>query len=320
MMANNTIINEEELGLNLGLQDSEDGVYFWGINLADEKEFKKFIKSTETVCRKTIEYDMWQKKTKINASAQNEDPQRDDSLNCPHCGISYELVRSESHHHPITLWNIVVGIFQDWVDNDRLDEKTPLDLVVETMELHTKDRVACVVLCKHCHEKFHSRVEDVYEHVNKISDYLYEQKKLKAEQQEADYIDRKQQFRKENKAHNMEVKQTLYMDDGFQIAPSKDVGNLDVMLNDARREMLEMVGVPEHLITGEMAAKNPPPDYDDRDKWLNQGKPNPEDFVDLNDAPPVPTATENWHDVKDIDNVGSVAIELDTNEKGGYEQ
>ena len=146
----------------------DDDVDFFGIDLADEKSFRLFIKLTEGLCRRTIEYQLWAKRTKMLAHEQNEDPDKDDSSFCPICGLSYEYVDPESHHHPITLFNLCVNTFQSWIDENELRNKQPLDLVYDVMQLHAMGKVEHVVLCKHCHEKYHNGLFEVKEAVDKI--------------------------------------------------------------------------------------------------------------------------------------------------------
>ena len=126
----------------------DDDVDFFGIDLADEKSFRLLIKLTEGLCRRTIEYQLWAKRTKMLAHEQNEDPEKDDSSFCPICALSYEYVDPESHHHPITLFNLCINTFQNWIDENELVEH--------------------IVLCKHCHEKYHNGLFEVKEAVDKI--------------------------------------------------------------------------------------------------------------------------------------------------------
>ena len=149
----------------------DDDVDFFGIDLADEKSFRLLIKLTEGLCRRTIEYQLWAKRTKMLAHEQNEDPEKDDSSFCPICALSYEYVDPESHHHPITLFNLCVKQFQIWIDNRELNDKRPLDLVQEVMETHLCGGVEHVVLCKHCHEKYHNGEKVTREELTKIIDY-----------------------------------------------------------------------------------------------------------------------------------------------------
>ena len=158
---------------------NDDDVDFFGIDLADEKSFRLFIKLTEGLCRRTIEYQLWAKRTKMLAHEQNEDPDKDDSSFCPICGLSYEYVNPESHHHPITLFNLCVNTFQSWIDENELRSKQPLDLVYDVMQLHAMGKVEHVVLCKHCHEKYHNGLFEVKEAVDKITTF-------KRERQEAE--------------------------------------------------------------------------------------------------------------------------------------
>ena len=151
--------------------DPELDLNFYGIDLNDEKAFNLFIKKCEFLCRKSQEYDMWQKRTKALAVNQNRDENKNDSEYCPICGIGYEFAASESHHHPITLFNLCVKQFQEWVDDQELPDKRPLDLIQEVMEKHLCDEVEHVVLCKHCHEKYHNGEINIKTELQKIIDF-----------------------------------------------------------------------------------------------------------------------------------------------------
>ena len=165
--------NKGQKELNSLLENicAADDLVFYGLDLMDEKMFTLFIKKTEFICRKSQEYDIWQRRTKSFAVNQNSDPDKDDSENCPICGISYEYAAPESHHHPITLFNLCVKQFQIWVDNKELNDKRPLDLVQEVMETHLCGGVEHVVLCKHCHEKYHNGEKVTREELTKIIEY-----------------------------------------------------------------------------------------------------------------------------------------------------
>ena len=151
--------------------DPELDLNFYGIDLNDEKAFNLFIKKCEFLCRKSQEYDMWQKRTKALAVNQNRDENKNDSEYCPICGIGYEFAASESHHHPITLFNLCVNQFQEWVDDQELPDKRPLDLIQEVMEKHLCDEIEHVVLCKHCHEKYHNGEINIKTELQKIIDF-----------------------------------------------------------------------------------------------------------------------------------------------------
>lgn len=151
--------------------DPELDLNFYGIDLNDEKAFNLFIKKCEFLCRKSQEYDMWQKRTKALAVNQNKDENKNDSEYCPICGIGYQFAASESHHHPITLFNLCVNQFQEWVDDQELPDKRPLDLIQEVMEKHLCDEIEHVVLCKHCHEKYHNGEINIKTELQKIIDF-----------------------------------------------------------------------------------------------------------------------------------------------------
>lgn len=156
--------------------DPEMDLEFYGVSLNDEKAFKLFIKKCEFLCRKSQEYEIWAKRTKALAVNQNEDPQKNDAENCPICSISYEYAQAESHHHPITLFNLVVRQFQEWIDDQVMTEKLPLDLIQEVMDKHLCNEVEYVVLCKHCHEKYHNGEHNITKELQKIIDYKRSQK------------------------------------------------------------------------------------------------------------------------------------------------
>ena len=156
--------------------DPEMDLEFYGVSLNDEKAFKLFIKKCEFLCRKSQEYEIWSKRTKALAVNQNEDPQKNDAENCPICSISYEYAQAESHHHPITLFNLVVRQFQEWIDDQIMTEKRPLDLIQEVMDKHLCNEVEYVVLCKHCHEKYHNGEHNITKELQKIIDFKRSQK------------------------------------------------------------------------------------------------------------------------------------------------
>ena len=151
--------------------DPEMDLVFYGIDLNDDKAFNMFIKKCEFLCRKTVEYEMWAKRTKALAINQNSDPEANDAEYCPICKIQYQYAPAESHHHPITLFNLCVRQFQEWVDGNELPDKRPLDLIQEDMEKHLCDEVEHVVLCKHCHEKYHNGEININNELQKIIDY-----------------------------------------------------------------------------------------------------------------------------------------------------
>lgn len=161
----------KELNSLLENIDPDEDLNFYGVDVLDHKEFTMFIKKCEFLCRKSQEYDVWQRRTKAMAVNQNAEPDRNDAENCPICGIEYQYAPAESHHHPVTLFNLCVRQFQEWIDNMEIKDKRPLDLIQEVMEKHLCNEVEHVVLCKHCHEKYHNGEQITKEVLQIIIDY-----------------------------------------------------------------------------------------------------------------------------------------------------
>jgi len=120
-------------------------------DMGNEAQFVRCIKQLEFLVRKSMSYDSWQKRTKYAVSE------------CPTCGESFEYVKPETHHHPQTLFDIVEGVLQKHIDLNNLDDYTDFDICQEIMDLHFHKKVMYIVLCKHCHEKYHDNVPDIIE-------------------------------------------------------------------------------------------------------------------------------------------------------------
>jgi hypothetical protein len=118
-------------------------------DLSNEKQFVLCIKKLEFMVRKSFSYDKWQKRTKYPVSQ------------CPICSDSFEFVKPETHHHPKTLFDIVEGVLQKHIDLNDIDDFTDFQICEEIMELHFAKKIGYIVLCKHCHEKYHDNVPDV---------------------------------------------------------------------------------------------------------------------------------------------------------------
>lgn len=193
------------------LNYDQDDLIFYGVNILDEKEFSMFIKKIEFLCRKSQEYTVWSKKTKQEARLQNINPDNDDSNNCPICGINYEYADPESHHHPMTLFNICVRQFQKWVDNNELEDKTPLDLVQEIMGDHLINRVEHVVLCKHCHEKYHNGEVNIKKQLDNIIEYKRELYKQTLSDKSREFYENINSARNEEKNQRIKRKQEVFV-------------------------------------------------------------------------------------------------------------
>lgn len=158
------------------LENMSEEILYYGYELNDEKQFKRLIKTLQFICRKSPEYDEWQKRTKVNAVYQNPDPDKDDSNECPVCGKPYSLVKPETHHHPATMYAIVENKIMEHINHETLSTTHPLELCFDIMAFHLADKVENVVLCKHCHEKHHSGDTDVTQIINDIIEYKREEK------------------------------------------------------------------------------------------------------------------------------------------------
>ena len=120
-----------------------------GNDLSSEKVYTFVIKRLEFLVRKSFRYDIWQKRSKIGAK------------DCPVCKENFYYLKPESHHYPLTLFDVVDNILQHHIEENDLDECTEFELCDEIMNKHFTNQVDFIVLCKQCHEKYHDHVPDV---------------------------------------------------------------------------------------------------------------------------------------------------------------
>lgn len=120
-----------------------------GNDMSSEKVYTFVIKRLEFLVRKSFRYDIWQKRSKIGAK------------DCPVCEENFYYLKPESHHYPLTLFDIVDNILQHHIEENDLDDCTEFELCDEIMNKHFTNQVDFVVLCKQCHEKYHDHVPDV---------------------------------------------------------------------------------------------------------------------------------------------------------------
>ncbi len=133
-----------------------------GFDLSKEKQYSLLIKKLEFLIRKSIQYDIWQKRSKIGIK------------NCPVCEESLYSLKPESHHYPLTLFDIVDNCLQQHIQENNLDSLNELDIVQEVMTKHNTNNIDYVVLCKQCHERYH---DDFPSTVQKMPDAFSVQKK-----------------------------------------------------------------------------------------------------------------------------------------------
>jgi len=143
----------------------KDSPIWYSFDLGNEGHFIKCIKRLEFIVRKSLSYDSWQKRTKYAVNS------------CPVCGESFEFVKPESHHHPETLFDVVEGVLHKHIDLNDLNDFTDLEICDEIMQLHFAKKVSYIVLCKHCHDKYHSSVPDVLECIDEAQ--AHQIKKIK---------------------------------------------------------------------------------------------------------------------------------------------
>ena len=139
--------------------------FFYGFDLSNTKQFVMTIKKLEFMARKSFSYDSWQKRTKYPVNS------------CPLCGDSFEFVAPETHHWPDNLFDVVEGILQNHIDLNDLDDFTDFQIVDEIMQAHFQKKVSYIVLCKHCHEKYHDDHVDILEAIDEA--YLAQKKIVK---------------------------------------------------------------------------------------------------------------------------------------------
>ncbi len=129
----------------------DENLDWLGYDLSHEGTYAKVIKKLEFLIRRSFQYDVWQKRSKIGVTT------------CPICEGEMHFLKPESHHYPQTLFDIVDSCLQDHIYKNDLDELDEFDICKEIMNKHLTNQVEWVVLCKQCHEKFHDNVPSVVE-------------------------------------------------------------------------------------------------------------------------------------------------------------
>lgn len=135
---------------------SKKDIFFYDFDMSSQKDVVRAIKVFEFIVRKSMSYNIWQKRSKIPI---NE---------CPVCNTDFNFIKAETHHHPETLFDIVSKIIESHIDKNDLDDFTDFDICQEIMNLHTTKKVDYIVLCKHCHDKYHSDLPEVVEVMDEL--------------------------------------------------------------------------------------------------------------------------------------------------------
>jgi len=137
----------------------------------DEKEFNRFIKSVERLIRGSIEYREFIAFTR-------------ESLNANVCSFTGESEEEtgdvELHHYPLTLFDIVRAVVDDFIYKDK--EFSSFDIASEVIKLHFQLNIGFVPLIGTLHKKFHKgNLEIPIEYVLGNYDYLAENTELDPE-------------------------------------------------------------------------------------------------------------------------------------------
>ena len=146
---NNNIANINIDTNNLSIQSNKnifcESFYF--IDIYNENAYKKFIKQTERLVRKSKEYNKYIEVLRTNIPALNYDSILSN--------ISNADASLEIHHYPLTLYNIVEIIL-----NDKLIKKekvTSFSIAKEVMQCHFKNMIGLVSLSTTNHELAHTQ-------------------------------------------------------------------------------------------------------------------------------------------------------------------
>lgn len=107
------------------------------------KDYNAFIRSVEGMLRKSPEYKMWRKFIIAYLGHSK----------CAFTGESAEQLTIEIHHHPIPLWDIIVGIVNTELQNHR--PITTFIVAQKVMLLHYEGKVGYIPIIKSLHEKYH---------------------------------------------------------------------------------------------------------------------------------------------------------------------
>ncbi len=142
----------------------KDSSIWYDNDLSNTRQFIRCIKQMEFMCRKSFSYAVWQKRTKYPVSI------------CPTCGDSFEFTKPETHHYPVTMFSVTEGVIQKHIDLNDLDDFTDFEIADEIMQAHFNEKVAYVVLCSSCHEKYHNDHPDILEIIDEA--YLAQKKTI----------------------------------------------------------------------------------------------------------------------------------------------
>lgn len=119
---------------------------FYFIDIYDENKYKKFIKQTERIIRKSKEYNKYIELLRTNIPALNYDSILSN--------ISNADASLEFHHYPLTLYNIVESVLVYHLINK--DKVTSFSIAKEVMQCHYEHIIGLVSLCTTNHQLSHA--------------------------------------------------------------------------------------------------------------------------------------------------------------------
>ena len=129
---------------------------FYFVDVFDETNLKKFIKSVERTVRSSKEYKRYIENLRTNVHALNYDTIMSN--------ISNTDTALEFHHYPLSLYEISEILILDHLANK--DNITSFSIAKEIMEYHFKNKIGLVSLTKTNHELAHDGA--LFLHKNQI--------------------------------------------------------------------------------------------------------------------------------------------------------
>lgn len=136
--------NSFDEGLSVKSEDLKSYLPLKKKEFDDEKEFIKFIKSVERLVRASTEYREFITFTR-------------DSLNADVCSFTGETEEEtgdvELHHYPLTLFDIVKSVVDEFIFKDKAF--TSFEIAEEVIQLHYQLKISIVPLAGTLHKKYH---------------------------------------------------------------------------------------------------------------------------------------------------------------------
>jgi len=141
------------------IDDYEDSILWYDYDLTDPKDMKKVINKLKQLCQKSLEYSVWSKRTKIEANEYIDC--------CPICLEYYNYVKADTHHHPLTISEVIENVLTEEIMKNTINDLSGLEIVQKIMMKHLNKDVDYIVLCTHCHEKYHAGEPEICEKVDR---------------------------------------------------------------------------------------------------------------------------------------------------------